>query len=223
MSRETPLSSSSFSGKHSYSSSSQPSQTQEAPDRARNRNDAFRRTENRGQRRKGREGGGGRAEQLRVPGLCLVAAVPWLVSPSWLQAPYSLMTLGWLTCFRRLNSDSRSRSSFGDAFSEMHVNRAGCKPIPSGSPFKWTHTRGLHRPRYLLRHPTQGSHSSGPLSACEVVDSGALCLWGMRTPRSHHPQQISPGTASQGWAVCKGHYLPTTTIFQRKRCTVTPH
>lgn len=32
------------------------------------------------------------------------------------------MTWGWLTCFRRLNSDSRSRSSLGEAFSEIQGN-----------------------------------------------------------------------------------------------------
>lgn len=60
-------------------------------------------------------------QQPRAPGLCQA-------SPSWLQAPYSLMTLGWLTCFRRLNSDSRSRSSFGEAFSEMHINEKVANP-----------------------------------------------------------------------------------------------
>ena len=57
-----------------------------------------------------------------------------LALPSWLQAPYSLMTCGWLTCVRRLNSDSRSRSSLAEAFSEMHVNTAGSKAVPSVSP-----------------------------------------------------------------------------------------
>lgn len=83
-------------------------------------------------------------EHARAPGLCPAAAILWLASPSWLQAPYSLMTLGWLTCFRRLNSDSRSRSSFGEAFSEMHVNRTGCKSIPSGSPFCECRSHDLH-------------------------------------------------------------------------------
>ena len=68
------------------------------------------------------------------PGLRLAAARPRLALPSWLQAPYSLMTCGWLTCVRRLNSDSRSRSSLAEAFSEMHVNTAGSKAVPSVSP-----------------------------------------------------------------------------------------
>lgn len=37
--------------------------------------------------------------------------------PSWLHAPNILMTCGWLTCFSRVNSDSRSRSSLWEAFS----------------------------------------------------------------------------------------------------------
>lgn len=39
------------------------------------------------------------------------------VLPSWLQAPYIFMTCGWLTCFSRVNSDKRSRSSLWEAFS----------------------------------------------------------------------------------------------------------
>lgn len=39
------------------------------------------------------------------------------VLPSWLHAPYIFMTCGWLTCFSKVNSDSRSRSSLCEAFS----------------------------------------------------------------------------------------------------------
>lgn len=45
------------------------------------------------------------------------------VLPSWLQAPYILMTCGWLTCFSKVNSDSRSRSSLWEAFSVAEENR----------------------------------------------------------------------------------------------------
>lgn len=41
------------------------------------------------------------------------------VLPSWLHAPYIFMTCGWLTCFSKVNSDSRSRSSLWEAFSVM--------------------------------------------------------------------------------------------------------
>lgn len=45
------------------------------------------------------------------------------VLPSWLQAPYIFMTCGWLTCFSRVNSDSRSRSSLWEAFSVTEEKR----------------------------------------------------------------------------------------------------
>lgn len=69
--------------------------------------------------------------QKRDPSPVLAAAHPpahpiiWLALPSWLQAPYNLMTCGWLTCFRRLNSDSRSRNSLWEAFSETQ-HREDC-------------------------------------------------------------------------------------------------
>ena len=82
-------------------------------------------------------------ERPGAPGLCPAAASPWPLLPSWLQAPYSLMTCGWLTCFRRLNSDSRSRSSLGEAFSETHRNKAGCK-APATTLLGHRCTRGVY-------------------------------------------------------------------------------
>lgn len=82
-------------------------------------------------------------EQPRAPGLCPAAASPQPVLPSWLHAPYSLMTCGWLTCFRRLNSDSRSRSSLGEAFSEMHRNKAGHK-VPATTVLGHRRKRGVY-------------------------------------------------------------------------------
>lgn len=136
------------------------------------------------------------------PGPRLAAAGPWLALPSWLQAPYSLMTCGWLTCVRRLNSDSRSRSSLAEAFSEMHVNTAGCKAVPSVSPFcspagsqhpqRGGGGGGLHRPiipfRDILprfRRGLQGSHCLELLSARGRVNSSLMCLRGVRTREAH--------------------------------------
>lgn len=95
-----------------------------------------------------------RMEQPRAPGLCPAAASPRLVLPSWLQAPYSLMTCGWLTCFRRLNSDSRSHSSLGEAFSEMHRNKAGHK-VPATTVLGHRLKRGV----YTDLSPSQTSYS----------------------------------------------------------------
>lgn len=81
------------------------------------------------------------------------AASPWPLLPSWLQAPYSLMTCGWLTCFRRLNSDSRSRSSLEEAFSETHRNKAGRK-APATTLLGHRRTRGV----YTDLSPSQTSH-----------------------------------------------------------------
>lgn len=137
--------------------------------------------QNKGQRRRGWGGGGRRVQQPRAPGLCQASAALWLALPSWLQAPYSLMTLGWLTCFSRLNSDSRSRSSFGEAFSETHVNKEGCKPIPVKTPSVTmqghinTHWGSARTHYLLLKHLTPGSHSLGLLSAHRMV--GLFHLW----------------------------------------------
>lgn len=92
-------------------------------------------------------------QRPRAPGLCPAAARPWPLLPSWLQAPYSLMTCGWLTCFRRLNSDSRSRSSLGEAFSETHRNKAGRK-APATTLLGHRRTRGV----YTDSSPSQTSY-----------------------------------------------------------------
>lgn len=56
------------------------------------------------------------------------------VLPSWLQAPNIFMTCGWLTCFSKVNSDSRSRSSLWDAFSVMEAGRGTVMTDEHSSP-----------------------------------------------------------------------------------------
>lgn len=113
-----------------------PSPSQEGASSSRGQRPCFK--EDRGQETQNERMGKGEEEERKgpePPGLCLAAAHPRPALPSWLQAPYSLMTCGWLTCFSRLNSDSRSRSSLGEAFSEMQVNMEGCRGIPPVSLF----------------------------------------------------------------------------------------
>lgn len=77
-----------------------------------------------------REKGQPRAEEgsQSCVGSCLPThPIIWPALPSWLQAPYNLMTCGWLTCFRRLNSECRSRNSLWEAFSEtQHTEDCVC-------------------------------------------------------------------------------------------------
>lgn len=146
------------------------------------------------------------------------------------------MTCGWLTCFRRLNSDSRSRSSLGEAFSEMHVNRAGCKPIPSGSPLcdhpgSLTHITGLHRPwlspsqtAYLgLDKAPKDPAIQGFSQPVKRVNSCLICFWGITTLRSKLPyrQALSMETLLGPGCVWKWLHFPAVVIFQGQWCTET--
>lgn len=148
------------------------------------------------------------------------------------------MTCGWLTCFRRLNSDSRSRSSLGEAFSEMHISTVSCKPVPSRSHFcehLWS-PDPCHRSAQTLvisfpdslprfRQGPQGPCCSGLLLACRMVNSSLICLQGIITLSSKlpHQQGLSRKTLLGPGCVCKWQYFPAIAIFQGEWCRDCTH
>lgn len=145
-----------------------------------------------------------------------------LALPSWLQAPYNLMTCGWLTCFRRLNSDSRSRSSLGEAFSEMQ-HRAGCKRSLLEAPSMTILVR-------MDRHCLAQVQTERP--ARTMLLEASPSLWGQWTGassvlRKKHPEEPASTHARSFPSVpglghlCMWHYVPVV-VFRRQWSTEIP-